>query len=215
MASKKAESKSNSPGDRPSGDQKSGDQKSGDQKSAAKKLTGKKPADSKQDSAKAGGDRSALPFEPASNRKPSEKKQARQNPVVSEAAKRKAEAMLKPKDKSTTPATLTQSAIPDAVSKRMIRRMALFSGIPSLLGMSTFIVSYLLISNEWFKLPNVVVLLISAGFFGLGVLGLSYGVLSTSWDEDRAGTRLGWGEFTTNFGRMTQAWRSARNQSKS
>jgi hypothetical protein len=47
------------------------------------------------------------------------------------------------------------------------------------------------------------------GFFGLGVLGLSYGVLSASWDEDEPGTKFGWQEFKTNFGRMTAAWRSA------
>jgi hypothetical protein len=53
------------------------------------------------------------------------------------------------------------------------------------------------------------VVLVSMGFFGLGVLGLSYGVLSASWDEEIPGTKLGWQEFTTNLGRMTSAWRSA------
>lgn len=171
--------------------------------------------------------RSALPFEPTKSRKQVDEKQsakkAKQAAAVkkptsdkTEAAK-KAERILKKTDKkeqSTKTATLTQSAIPDAVSKRMIKRMALFSGIPTALGMSSFLVSYFAVSNAWVDLPTVAVLVISLGFFGLGVLGLSYGVLSTSWDEDRAGGLLGWSEFTTNFGRMTQAWRSARQHSK-
>lgn len=87
--------------------------------------------------------------------------------------------------------------------------MALLSGIPTALGMSSFFISYFLIKNVGLMLPNVAVVLVSMGFFGLGVLGLSYGVLSASWDEDIPGTVLGWQEFTTNLGRMTSAWRSA------
>jgi hypothetical protein len=100
-------------------------------------------------------------------------------------------------------------AIPEVVSKRMVRRMALLCGIPTVLGIATFFVSYFLVTNVGLKLPNVAVVLVSMGFFGLGVLGLSYGVLSASWDEDVPGTKLGWQEFTTNLGRMTSAWRSA------
>jgi hypothetical protein len=100
-------------------------------------------------------------------------------------------------------------AIPEAVSKRMVRRMALLCGIPTVLGISTFFGSYFLVTNLGLKLPNAAVVLVSMGFFGLGVLGLSYGVLSASWDEEIPGTKLGWQEFTTNLGRMTSAWRSA------
>jgi hypothetical protein len=95
----------------------------------------------------------------------------------------------------------------------MIRRMALFCGVPTVLGISTFIVSYVVVTQELFKLPPTAVLLVSLGFFGLGVVGLSYGVLSASWDEDSAGSRLGWGEFRLNFGRMTEAWRSSKKSS--
>jgi UDP-N-acetylmuramyl pentapeptide phosphotransferase/UDP-N-acetylglucosamine-1-phosphate transferase len=100
-------------------------------------------------------------------------------------------------------------AIPEAVSKRMVRRMALLCGIPTVLGIATFFGSYFLVTNFGLKLPNPAVVLVSMGFFGLGVLGLSYGVLSASWDEEIPGTKLGWQEFTTNLGRMTSAWRSA------
>lgn len=123
-------------------------------------------------------------------------------------------AQPKPTEREQSPeptaAALAATRIPDVVSHRMIRRMAIFCGIPTSLGISTFIGSYWIVSHEWFPLPNVAVVIASMGWFGLGVLGLSYGVLSASWDEAVAGSWLGWDEFTTNAGRMVAAWRSAR-----
>ena len=98
------------------------------------------------------------------------------------------------------------SGIPDGVSRRMVWRMALLCGIPSTLGMLTFVGSYFLVIHD-VNLPTYAVLLVSLGWFGLGVLGLSYGVLSASWDEE-AGSLVGWDEFTTNWGRMRANWRS-------
>lgn len=94
----------------------------------------------------------------------------------------------------------------------MIKRMAFLCGIPTALGMSTFVVSYLLVVKDLFEVPTYAVLLVSLGWFGLGVLGLSYGVLSASWDEETPGSWAGWNEFTTNVGRMTAAWRSSKNK---
>jgi hypothetical protein len=102
--------------------------------------------------------------------------------------------------------------IPDDVSRRMVGRMAFFCGIPTSLGMLTFVASYAVVSQGWLKLPNTVVLLLSLGFFGLGVLGLSYGMISASWDEGRPGSLLGFEEFSTNVGRLTEAWKAARKQ---
>ncbi len=180
-----------------------------------------------------GGSRSdpRLPFEPRQKRKKNAKtqpesvptqstpKKDKQAPASSPKRDKQASASSPKKDKqalASSPkkdkqasASRESMAIPEVVSKRMIRRMALLSGIPTTLGISTFFVSYFLIANFGLKFPNAVVVLVSMGFFGLGVLGLSYGVLSASWDEDSPGTKLGWQEFTTNLGRMTAAWRSA------
>jgi len=46
-----------------------------------------------------------------------------------------------------------------------------------------FVASYLVINHGWLKVPNVAVVLLSMGFW-FRVLGLSYGVLSASWDEE-------------------------------
>jgi len=98
--------------------------------------------------------------------------------------------------------------IPESVSRRMVSRMTLFCGLPSIASILVFVVSYTLVSHEWLKLPPIAVLLLSLGCFGLGVVGLSYGALSASWEEDIPGSRLGWAEFTTNLERMTSAWRA-------
>jgi hypothetical protein len=149
--------------------------------------------------------RDSLPFEPKSKQKKDNKRNfsnsaEKQNiPSPSTANNRQKNSSLR--------------EIPEIVSKRMVRRMALFSGIPTGLGILSFLVFYVIVSQEWFKIPNTAVLLVSMGLFGLGVLGLSYGILSTSWDEDRVGTWWGWSDFTVNFGRLTSAWKSTKQQS--
>lgn len=94
----------------------------------------------------------------------------------------------------------------------MAQRMALFCGIPTLLGLLTFPSSYYVVSHGWLPLPNVAVVLLSVGFFGLGALGLSYGALSAGWDESEPGSKLGWQEFRVNFSRLTQEWRKSSEQ---
>lgn len=144
-----------------------------------------------------------LPFEPTS------KKAAKPKPKTpSVAAKTEKSGKKAPSRGNSQQST----AIPEVVSKRMARRMAIFCGIPTTLGMLTFIGSYIVVTQGIYKLPNVAVLLVSLGFFGLGVLGLSYGIFSASWDEERVGSWFGAEEFSTNFGRTIAAWKEARQQ---
>jgi len=103
-------------------------------------------------------------------------------------------------------------AIPQVVSQRMIRRVAAFCGIPTALGITTLVSSYLLTIYSDIQLAPIAVLLVNMGFFGLGVLGITYGVLSASWDEERTGSLLGLGEFGTNWGRMVEGWRETQQK---
>ena len=100
--------------------------------------------------------------------------------------------------------------IPEVVNRRLVRRAALFCGIPTALGVLTFIVSYILVSQHIVALPNTVVVLVSMLFFGMGVLGLSYGAISASWDEDRVGSWWGWQEFVRNFAILRNAWQEQK-----
>lgn len=146
---------------------------------------------------------SRLPFEP---------KTKRQKPAK---ATSKQPAQPKQPEKQPTkqpPFSKEEMAIPQVVSQRMIRRVAGFCGVPTALGILTLVASYLLTIYSDIKLPPIAVLLVNMGFFGLGVLGITYGVLSASWDEERAGSLLGLGEFGTNWGRMVAVWRETRQK---
>lgn len=146
--------------------------------------------------------RDRLPFERPSKKKKSEKKPPQ--PVSTKAKSEK-----KPRRK------VDEDRIPQAVSQRMVRRMALFSGIPTALGMSSFFIFYLVVSHDWLEIPNYAAFAVSLLFFGLGVLGLSYGIFSTSWEESEPGSWWGWSEFRLNLGRMLTAWRNARQEAQS
>lgn len=105
-----------------------------------------------------------------------------------------------------------QRVIPDAVANRMARRIAIGTGIPTLLGMGVFIASYLLVSRSILDIPPALTLLGSGACFLLGVLGLSYGVLSASWEE-APGSLLGLEQIGKNIERLRQSIRAMRSGS--
>ncbi|HEY9897496.1 MAG TPA: PAM68 family protein [Candidatus Sericytochromatia bacterium] len=146
-----------------------------------------------------------LPFEPASVRQKPAK------PPVTPAVTQSKTPQSTPKPtKGRSSRASTSSSIPEVVSRRMVSRAALYCGVPSVLALLTFVVSYVAIANDVFHPPTAAVLLVSFGFFGLGVLGLSYGPLSASWDEERVGNVIGWNDFKLNFGRLRDSWRTAK-----
>ncbi len=98
------------------------------------------------------------------------------------------------------------AVIPPEVSRRMVRRILVFSGIPSSLGLSSFFVNYYLLTNHVVALPPYFTLVESLAFFGLGFLGISYGVFSASWDPE-PGSLLGIAEFRRNLGNVFKQWR--------
>jgi drug/metabolite transporter (DMT)-like permease len=107
----------------------------------------------------------------------------------------------------------TNQAIPDAVANRMARRIAIATGIPTVLGMGVFIASYLLVSRHILDIPPSATLLASGGCFLLGLLGLSYGVLSASW-EDADGSMLGLEQIPVNLSRVKASVKALRDGSQ-
>jgi len=104
------------------------------------------------------------------------------------------------------------SATPKAVTRRMVRRMLAFCGIPTVLGLVSLFAFYGIANYTTLELPHTAAVLVSMGLFGMGVLGLSYGIISTSWEENAPGSLLGWPEFRANAARLAQAWRAARRE---
>ncbi len=164
--------------------------------------------------------RGRLPFEPRKNSKNKPAASTKENSSVNKPQKASTSASPKSakvqvkKAKSTSRSSRPNSnlsAIPDLVSKRMGKRMAVFCGIPSVLGMSSLFIFYWLKVKEIVELPSYLAISVSFGFLGLGVLGLSYGLFSACWDEDRAGTLMGFDEFKVNLGRTKDAWKASKN----
>ncbi len=99
------------------------------------------------------------------------------------------------------------TGIPKYVADRMAKRIAIATGIPTLAGMGVFIGSYILISKGIADISPSLTLTISAGCFFVGLLGLSYGILSASWDVAN-GSILGIENIKPNINRMKDAFKT-------
>ncbi|MED5384301.1 MAG: PAM68 family protein [Cyanobacteriota bacterium] len=104
-------------------------------------------------------------------------------------------------------------AIPKSVANRMARRVAVFTGLPTLAGMGVFVGSYVLITRDIADIAPGTTLAASGFCFLLGLGGLSYGVLSASW-EANDGSLLGLENIRTNLDRMRSSIR-AQKQNRS
>jgi hypothetical protein len=144
-----------------------------------------------------------IPFEPKKSKKAKQKQSKKEAPT------------LTAQPAGSTNNDRASGDIPPEVNRRMVRRAALFSGIPSALGVLIFVASYVVVVNKWLELPNTIVVLVSMLCFGLGVVGLSYGALSASWEPGREGGWWGGAEFGKNFGYLRAAWQAQGKKKKS
>ena len=112
------------------------------------------------------------------------------------------------KDTKTNNSKVQSSGIPKYVADRMAKRILFTAGIPTLLGMSVFIVSYIIVTRKIAEIPPSSTIAISALFFLLGLGGLSYGILSASWDR-APGSFLGLENIPLNIQRAKAAFKPA------
>lgn len=89
--------------------------------------------------------------------------------------------------------------VPEQITDRMLRRIALFSGGPIVFGMLLFPLFYYIKKVQGIDLPVWAVYIVQTSVFGGGLLGISYGIISSSWDPQREGSLLGWNEFQANL----------------
>ena len=100
------------------------------------------------------------------------------------------------------------SGIPKYVADRMARRILFTAGIPTILGMSVFVVSYIIVTKNIAEIPPSSTIAISALFFLLGLAGLSFGILSASWDKE-PGSFFGIENIPMNIQRAKAAFKPA------
>ena len=102
----------------------------------------------------------------------------------------------------------SSSGIPKYVADRMARRIFFTAGIPTMLGMSVFVVSYIIVTRNIAEIPPSSTIAISALFFLLGLAGLSFGILSASWDKE-PGSFFGIENIPMNIQRAKAAFKPA------
>ena len=105
------------------------------------------------------------------------------------------------------------NGIPKYVADRMARRIFFTAGIPTLMGMSVFIVSYIIVTRNIAEIPPSSTIAISALFFLLGLGGLSFGILSASWDKE-PGSFIGLENIQMNIERAKAAFKPASQNYK-
>ncbi|KAJ8754368.1 hypothetical protein K2173_002819 [Erythroxylum novogranatense] len=89
--------------------------------------------------------------------------------------------------------------IPEVVTNRMMSRMTFSVGIPLFIGLIFFPFFYYLKVVLKIDVPTWVPFIVSFFFFGTALLGVSYGIVSSSWDPMREGSLLGWNEAQKNW----------------
>ncbi|CAN6302171.1 unnamed protein product [Urochloa humidicola] len=100
--------------------------------------------------------------------------------------------------------------IPEVVTNRMMRRVGLSVGAPLALGVGFFPLFYYLKAVRKVDVPTWIPFGVSFVFFGAALLGVSYGIVSASWDPAREGSLLGWNEARRNW---PVFWESLRGRS--
>ncbi|ABM72234.1 conserved hypothetical protein [Prochlorococcus marinus str. MIT 9515] len=104
--------------------------------------------------------------------------------------------------------TKKSTGIPKYVADRMARRIFFTAGIPTIMGMSVFVVSYIIVTRNIAEIPPSSTIAISALFFLLGLGGLSFGILSASWDKE-PGSFFGIENIPLNIERAKAAFKPA------
>ena len=115
---------------------------------------------------------------------------------------------IEKKDPEFIPKSNQSSGIPKYVADRMAKRIFFTAGIPTIMGMSVFVISYIIVTRNIAEIPPSSTIAISALFFLLGLGGLSFGILSASWDKE-PGSFFGIENIPLNIERAKAAFRPA------
>jgi hypothetical protein len=95
------------------------------------------------------------------------------------------------------------AVIPERVASRMGKRMLPFVGIPLFGSMGAFVLFWYLATYQNLEFQPAMVATTTVAFLVLGLLGITYSVMSASWDPDGPeGSALGLEEFKTNVGNL-------------
>jgi hypothetical protein len=95
-------------------------------------------------------------------------------------------------------------AVPEVVANRMLGRMILFFGLPVFGGLAIFAGALFYSKSNGVVIPPSIVAYATQAPFVLGLLGITYAILSASWDTEKEGSALGIEEAKLNFSRIKE-----------
>lgn len=91
------------------------------------------------------------------------------------------------------------AVIPEKVAQRMGKRMLPFVGIPLLGGMGAFVAFWYMATYRDMEFQPVLVAGTTIALLAVGLIGITYSMMSASWDPEREGSILGTDEFSRNI----------------
>ncbi|XP_071711664.1 uncharacterized protein PAM68-like [Rutidosis leptorrhynchoides] len=92
--------------------------------------------------------------------------------------------------------------IPDVVMERMISRILFNVGVPLITGLGLLQMFSVIKEQNLWQIPRWLPFLTTFITFGASTLGIVYGTLSTSWDEENKGSIIGFEEAKKNWVKM-------------
>jgi hypothetical protein len=97
------------------------------------------------------------------------------------------------------------AVIPEKVAMRMGKRMLPFVAVPIFGGMATFVGFWYMATYQNQEYQPAVVAVTTIGLLVVGLIGITYSVMSASWDpEAPEGSVLGFEEFGTNLSNLRE-----------
>jgi len=119
-----------------------------------------------------------------------------------ERAEKRNQELLRVKEVQEVDAMLRESpeaaVIPEKVAQRMGKRMLPFVGIPLFGTLGSFVGFWYMATYRDMEFQPALVATVSVALLVVGLLGITFSMMSASWDPDREGSLLGLDEFSTN-----------------
>lgn len=105
-------------------------------------------------------------------------------------------------------------AVPEMVADRMIGRITAFFGVPVFGGLAIFVGAFFYSKQTDTVIQPSIIAYATQVPFVLGLLGITYGIMSASWEPESDGSALGIDEFKTNFARVQEGLKRTRENAE-
>lgn len=119
-----------------------------------------------------------------------------------ERAEKRNQELLRVKEVQEVDALLRESpeaaVIPEKVAQRMGKRMLPFVGVPLFGAMGSFVGFWYMATYRDMEFQPALVATSTIVLLVVGLVGITYSIMSASWDPDREGSFLGLDEFSKN-----------------